>query len=293
MRLLDVKRGGVYLDGTVGAGGHAARLMQAAGGEGHLIGIDRDPVALEKARSYLSTVGTSFTLKKGNYTQMREIAEKSGYAKVDGVLLDIGMSSMQVDDPERGFSFMRDGSLDMRMDRDQRTTAEEIVNTTPEEELRDIIRIYGEEWKAGRIVRAIVNARQKKPILRTLELADIVARSVGGRRGRLHPATRTFQALRIAVNDELNCLKTGLEEGVRLLREGGRMAVISFHSLEDREVKNFVKNNSSKTESGGRGFFLEPVTKKPVIATENEKSVNPRARSAKLRVFILKSEGDC
>lgn len=291
VELLAVVSGGTYVDGTLGSAGHALRIMQDAGPEGRLVGIDRDADALERAREKLSACEGALHLEHGNYADMEGIVRDLGIERVNGVLLDIGVSSNQLDEPGRGFSFMHDGPLDMRMDTTTGQTAADLVNTMSRQYLVDVFRVYGEERHANRIAAALVRERDNSPITRTAQLAEIVERAAGGRRGRIHPATRVFQALRIAVNDELGSLKRGLEAGLELLDTGGRMVVISFHSLEDRIVKRFFASHAGRWESlaaGGEEWVgLEPrvrlLNKKPVTAGHEELSENPRARSAKLR----------
>lgn len=289
--LLAVKQGGVYLDGTVGSGGHARLILEALGDSGRLLGIDRDLEALTRARQQLSEWKGRNLLVHGNFADMAEIARGHGIERVDGVLLDLGVSSEQLETAERGFSFAAAGPLDARMDRGVGATAADLVNGLPGEELRRILREFGEERAAGRIARAVVDERGREKIVTTCRLAEIVSRAKGGRRGRIHPATLTFQALRIAVNGELEALEKALEAGLGILSPGGRMAVISFHSLEDRRVKSCFRLHAGhyrSLESGGRSFHFEPplvtqLTRKPVTATPEEMAANPRARSAKLR----------
>ncbi len=295
LELLDVVPGGVYIDGTLGSGGHSEFLLKAMGEKGRLLGIDQDEHALERAKDRLKEWKGQCTFAHGNFANIAEIARKNGFDEVDGVLMDIGVSSDQLEEAERGFSFMKDGPLDMRMDKSCGETASELVNNLSEQELRQILRTFGEEPKARRIAMAIVESRKKNLIVTTSELADLVEKAVGGRRGRIHPATRTFQALRIAVNHELDSLKEGLAGGLSLLRDGGRMAVISFHSLEDRIVKRFFAAHVGKNVSlisGGSEWIgelplMELVNRKLVMAGDDENEVNPRARSAKLRVAKL------
>jgi 16S rRNA (cytosine1402-N4)-methyltransferase len=227
----------------------------------------------------------------GNFADMQRIADENRIGTVDGILLDLGISSDQLDSPARGFSFMHEGPLDMRMDQGHTPSAEQMINSLPEESLAELLRNSGEEPAARRIARAIVTARQVSPIRTTGELAEIVARATGGRRGRLHPATRTFQAIRIGVNDELENLDRALPAALALLKPGGRLVIISFHSLEDRKVKQFIAGHAGRwvaCQAGGRTWEgVEPsvtnLTKKPVIAGDAEVEANPRARSAKLR----------
>jgi len=280
--------GGVYIDGTVGAGGHAAAILSQAQPEGRLFGLDQDPMALALARQQLAPFGTQVTLIHANFEQLGRLA----LPQVDGILLDIGVSSMQLDQNERGFSFQTDGPLDMRMNTTTGETAADLVNTLPEDELANLIYQYGEEPRSRRIAKAIVQAR---PIERTLPLAQLIAKVKPGY-SRIHPATQTFQALRIAVNDELGVLARVLPQAIALLKPSGRLAVITFHSLEDRIVKQFFKQESTDCLCPTEQPFctcqhhatLRLITKKPITAAESEIAVNPRARSAKLRVAELK-----
>lgn len=278
--------GGKYIDATVGAGGHAAGLLAASAPNGQLLGVDRDPAALSAAGVTLAPFGGRVRLVQASYTQVTIAA--LGFGPVDGFLIDLGLSSLQLDDAQRGFAFQSDGPLDMRFDPGAELTAAEIVNTWPLEDLADIIYRYGEETRSRSIARAIGAAR---PLSTTGELAAVVARAVGGRRGqRLHPATQTFQALRIAVNGELEALKAVLPSAVSVLKPGGRLAVISFHSLEDRLVKNFLREQArgrdDLTLPHPRPFqpVLELVTHKPLTPGPQEIMSNPRSRSAKLRI---------
>lgn len=295
LELLDVVFGGVYIDGTLGSGGHSEFLLKAMGPKGRLLGIDQDEQAMERAKARLAKWQGQCTFVHGNFADIAEIARKNGFDEVDGILMDLGVSSDQLEEAERGFSFMKDGPLDMRMDKSCGETAADLVNTLPEYELRQILRTYGEEPKAHCIAQAIVEKRQENLLVTTSALADLVEKATGGRRGRIHPATRTFQALRIAVNKELDVLKQGLDGGLSLLRNGGRMAVISFHSLEDRIVKRFFAAHVGKhvsLMSGGSEWIgelplMELVNRKLVMAGDDENEINPRARSAKLRVAKL------
>ena len=288
--------GGVYLDGTLGGGGHARAIMEIAGAEGRLLGLDHDAGALERVRAAWGEGLGRCTLVCASFADMDRVAAEQGFAKLDGVLLDIGISSDQLDDPERGFSFMRDGPLDMRMDRGRLVTAADLLNTLPEEDLVRILRRYGEEPRSRAIARRVVQERGRTLFSRTAQLRDLVMNAYGGRRGRIHPATQTFQALRIAVNGELEALERGLEAGLNLLGPGGRMVVISFHSLEDRIAKRCFAAHQGQWESlaeGGRKWVgslpqVEVLTRKPVMASEEECLENPRARSAKLRAVERK-----
>lgn len=288
---LAITPGGTYVDGTLGGGGHAEAILERVGPEGRLLGIDRDPAALALARERLVRFPGAI-LVRGAYADMISLARQNGIDSADGVLLDIGVSSMQLDTSERGFSFQRDAALDMRMDPDLPRTAADWVNETPESDLADVLWRYGEERASRRIARFIAEARARAPIRTTGALAELVARAKGGARGRIHPATQTFQALRIAVNDELGQLERGLESALLLLKTGGRLAVISFHSLEDRIVKRRLSEHVGRRESleagGERWIATSPrarwVVKSPRMAGEDEVKRNPRARSARLRV---------
>jgi len=287
---LAIRENGIYVDGTAGGGGHSGEILKRLK-SGKLISIDQDPDAIQTLTERFKKNENSIIIK-GNFADMKELLAQRGLYRVDGVLLDIGVSSHQLDTPERGFSFHEDAPLDMRMSR-KGATAAELVNTLPFEELRRILFEYGEERCAGPIAKGIISAREQKPIETTLELAEIVKANVPQRvRRDGHPARKTFQAIRIAVNDELGALKRGMEGAFELLGTGGRLAVITFHSLEDRLVKQqmaawcqgctcpkdfpvCVCNNTPKARL---------VNKKPVCANETELTINPRARSAKLRI---------
>lgn len=280
---------GCYIDGTVGGGGHALALLEASSPSGRLLGIDADPAALVATRLRFVTAGLDsqrFTLHHAAFRDLGQIARRYGLVAVDGILLDLGVSSHQFDTASRGFSFAHDGPLDMRLDPTVGTTAADLVNELDERELADLIYQYGEERASRRIAHQIVIRRKQEPFTRTADLAALVARTIGRPgRERIHPATRTFQALRIAVNAELEQLEEVLPQAVELLREGGRLAVISFHSLEDRIVKNFFRDESGYGGSANpRPPRLRILTKKPLEATPEELARNPRARSAKLRV---------
>lgn len=293
---LQPRPGGIYLDGTVGAGGHASAILRMSAPDGQLFGFDQDEDALAIAKTHLAEFGNRVHLLHANFDLLERMAELHHIPPVDGLLLDLGVSSMQVDRPERGFSFQADGPLDMRMNRTTGPTAAELVNRLPETELADLIYRYGEERHSRRIARAIVKAR---PLRRTLELAEVVARAAGGRqpskkrgRAKIHPATRTFQALRIAVNDELGALERVLPQAIRLLKPGGRLAVITFHSLEDRIVKHTFKQEAQDCIcppdrpvcTCKHKATIRIITKKPITPSSAELHTNPRARSAKLRV---------
>lgn len=282
---------GIYLDGTLGRGGHAIEILKRLSPNGRLIGLDRDREAIEQTEEILKPFGKQAVRIHGNFANMKELCRQMGVSEVDGVLLDLGVSSPQIDVAERGFSFAKDGPLDMRMDRTQGRSAADFVNEDDEETLANLIYRLGEERDSRRIARAIVQQRQNGRIEKTLQLAELVERAKGGRRGAIHPATRTFQALRMAVNAELESLEAGLEAGLGMLREGGRMAVITFHSLEDRLVKECFKRHTIKRvalqQGGEKRIYNEPtvrlLTKKPLTASIHELKENPRARSAKLR----------
>ena len=282
---------GTYIDGTLGRGGHATEILKRLSPEGRLIGLDRDAEAIEQTEEILKPFGERAIRIHGNFADMKELCRQIDVAEVDGILLDLGVSSPQFDVAERGFSFARDGALDMRMDRTQGRSAADLVNEDDEETLANIIFRLGEDRDSRRIARAIVQERQKGRIERTVHLAEIVERAKGGRRGAIHPATQTFQALRMAVNAELESLESGLEAGLSMLCEGGRITVITFHSLEDRLVKEFFKRHMVKRESlqqgGEKLIYDEPavrlLTKKPQTASKQELADNPRSRSAKLR----------
>ena len=275
MEQLAVRPGGFYVDGTVGLGGHAAEVLRRSAPDGTLLGLDRDPDALARARERLAEFGGRARLAHGDW---RTLPEVLGAERPDGVLLDLGVSSLQLDTAERGFSFRADGPLDMRMDRSSGPTAADLVNRLPERELADVIYRYGEEHASRRIARAIVRARERAHLRTTGELAAVVRPAAGRARKRgLDPATLTFQALRIAVNRELEGLGEALAAIARRLAAGGRLAVIAFHSLEDREVKNAFR------ELARDEFTL--LTRKPIRPTDEEAARNPRARSARLRAL--------
>lgn len=270
-----------YIDGTLGGAGHAAAVLAASGMQSELLGIDVDPVALAAAQQRLDAYAGRIHLVRGNYEAMAQYAAQLGWEWVDGIVLDLGVSSYQLDTPERGFSFQHDAPLDMRLDPDGETTAADLVNTLDERALADVIFLYGEEHASRRIARYIVDARKRSPLTRTSELAQVVTRALGGRHGKIHPATRTFQALRIAVNQELRVLEAVIPQALGLLAVGGRLAIISFHSLEDRIVK--VAFRAAALQADRRLFRV--LTAKPTVADMDEQRQNPRSRSAKLRVI--------
>ena len=286
--------GGWYVDATAGAGGHAAAILAAAGLDARLLALDRDGEALELARAALAPFGDRAILERANFSELAEVAARHGVRGVRGVLLDLGVSSMQLDRPERGFSFQRDNPLDMRMDDRQELTAALLLKRLPEAELADVLWRYGEERMSRRIAKAVAQARARGAVPETTaQLAELVSNAKGGRRGHAHPATQTFQALRIAVNGELAALETVLPAALDLLAPGGRLAVISFHSLEDRRVKQFMAAHEGRMESLAKGGSrwsgqlprARRVVRKAVVAGADETERNPRARSAKLRVL--------
>lgn len=286
---LQPRRGGRYVDGTLGAGGHARGIMEACAPDGQLLGLDVDPQALAIARKTLAPYEGRVHLAQASYTTLFAQLERLGWSEVDGIVLDLGASSMQFDTPERGFSFMQDAPLDMRFGPHAAQTAADIVNSYSERELADLLYEFGEERDSRKIARAIVD---KRPLHTTRELVAVIE-AVSPRRGdRLHPATRAFQALRIAVNDELASVKAVLPQAVAGLRSGGRLAVISFHSLEDRIVKEFFREQGrdlvnppyERIYEEERKATLKEVNRKPITPSEEETKNNPRARSAKLRI---------
>jgi 16S rRNA (cytosine1402-N4)-methyltransferase len=283
------------VDGTLGAGGHASGLLEASAPDGQLLGLDVDPQALKLAHRKLAPFGERARLIHASYATLRQHLVALGWDSLDGILLDLGASSMQFDSPERGFSFLADGPLDMRFDPSNPLTAAQIVNEWPEDELANVIYRYGEEPASRRIARAIV---QSRPITGTGNLAAVIER-VQPRRGSHHPATQTFQALRIAVNGELDAVEKTLPVAVQALGPGGRLAVISFHSLEDRIVKEFFRLESRDCIcppkqpicTCGHKASIKEINRRPVTPTEEEITQNPRARSAKLRVAEKLSTG--
>jgi 16S rRNA (cytosine1402-N4)-methyltransferase len=290
--------GAFYVDGTLGAGGHAWGILQASAPDGRLLGLDVDPQALELARQRLAPFGSRAVILQASYTSLREQLDTLGWETVNGVLLDLGLSSMQLDTPERGFSFQSDAPLDMRFDPSNPVSAAVLVNSLPEAELADVLFQYGEERNSRQLARAIVNAR---PVNTTHQLAEIILRTVGAHKpgkgrptasSRLHPATRTFQALRIAVNKELQSLEQALPQAISALAPGGRLAVISFHSLEDRMVKQYFRKESQDCIcpprqpvcTCGHRASLREVTRHPIQPQAEEIHQNPRSRSARLRI---------
>lgn len=290
---LNIREDGVYVDGTFGRGGHSSAILGALGKSGRLIAIDRDPQALAEAPAAL-TDDPRFELIRSEIAELeKEMGDRNLTRNVDGLLLDLGVSSPQLDEAGRGFSFLRDGPLDMRMDPEKGVSAADWLAEVSEVDLRKILKRYGEEAHAHRVARAIVAMRENTPIVRTTQLAEVVAAAVPAKtRGkRKHPATKTFQAIRIVINDELGQLEAVLEQSLRVLKNGGRLCVISFHSLEDRIVKRFIRDHSREPEQY-RGMPNIPVEFLPALrtigkmitATDDEIAANVRARSARLRI---------
>jgi len=292
---LNIQPDGIYVDGTLGGGGHAFHVCSRLGGKGHFIGIDQDGAAIEAAGERLKPFGDKVTIVRSNYSDMKQVLQSLGVSGVNGIVLDLGVSSYQLDTAERGFSYRENAPLDMRMDRRQEKTARDIINGYSEMELYRIIRDYGEDKFAKNIAKHIVRARQEKPVETTDELTDIIKaaipmkfRAVGG-----HPAKRTFQAIRIELNQELEVLRGHLNEMVELLDDGGRICIITFHSLEDRIVKNIFRKCENPCECPpsfptcvcGKKSMGKVITRKPILPSEEELEINPRAKSAKLRVF--------
>ncbi len=294
MGLLKPRPGERYLDGTLGGGGHAEEILLRSSPDGRVLGLDWDEDAVTAAGQRLSRFGERLTIRRANFDQAKDILTAINWSRVDGVLLDLGVSSHQFDAAERGFSFQASAPLDMRMDRRQKLTALEIVNSFPEAQIAKIISDYGEEPRARRIAAAIATERKNRAIETTIDLAELIVRIRGKRSRAHHPATQTFQALRIAVNHELETLKRFLEYGYELLQPGGRMVIISFHSLEDRLVKTAFRKWSEKCICPPRTLKCEcgwsqkaqRLTRKPIIASAEEVRANPRARAAKLRAVV-------
>lgn len=290
---LNIKPDGIYVDGTLGGAGHSSQIVKRLT-TGHLIGIDRDPVALRAAGERLEPWKDRVTLAHSNFCEMADVLKKLGIPGVDGILLDLGVSSPQLDDGERGFSYMTDAPLDMRMNGEDALTAETVVNTWSQEELKRILYTYGEERYAPQIAGAICRRRQESPIHTTLELVDVIRSAMppAALREKQHPAKRSFQAIRIAVNDELGSVERAMEAAIPLLNPGGRLAVITFHSLEDRIVKQAMVEASKGCTCPpsfpvcvcGKKPKVKLITRKPVTASSEELEENPRSRSAKLRV---------
>ena len=287
--LLRPQKSGHYVDATLGAGGHAEGILAASDPDGILVGLDLDMQALEIARQRLSKFGERAVVRHASYAQLEQILKELKWSGMNGILFDLGVSSMQLETPERGFSFLQDGPLDMRFDSQQELTAQQLVNEMKEEELAKIIWEFGEEPQARKIAAAIIRAR---PLSTTHQLADLVGSIMQEKHGRIHPATLVFQALRIAVNSELQNLKTGLDQAIPLLIKDGRIAVISFHSLEDRMVKQTFQRQSRNCIcppeqpicTCGHVASLKVITRHAIKPSAQEVQVNPRARSAHLRV---------
>jgi len=286
---LQPQRGGYFVDCTVGLGGHAAAILEKISTSGRLLGIDADPEAIKLSQDKLSDYGETVTLVNDNFVNLEAICGRYHFHPVDGILFDLGVSSLQLDTAERGFSFHLDAPLNMRFDPGQELTASDIVNSFSEQELAKLIEKYGEERRSRRVARYIV---QNRPIATTVELARLVEQALGGKRARIHPATRTFMALRIAVNSELQNLELALKQTINLLRPGGRLTVISYHSLEDRIVKQFMRYAASSCLCPpgtvicrcGHKPTLKLISRKVIKPTSLEIESNPRSRSAKLRI---------
>lgn len=282
------RAGGLYIDGTLGGGGHAQGILEASAPDGKLLGLDRDPAALAVASQRLGAFGPRVHLSQASFADMAGQAAALGWEGVDGILLDLGLSSMQLDDPGRGFSLRLEGPLDMRFDPAQSLTAAEVVNGWSEDELAGVLRRFGELPRSRAIARAIVRSR---PLRTTVDLAQVVAQAAGRSRSRIHPATQAFQALRLAVNGELEALAEGLEASLEVLNQGGRLVVIAFHSLEDRIVKQFLRRESRDCVcppqqpvcTCGHVATLHELHRRPLRPTRQEVTANPRARSARLR----------
>ena len=290
---LKIKKDGIYVDGTIGLAGHSSLILKNIP-EGHLYGFDQDDFAIEKSDELLKNIGNNYTLIHDNFCNMKERLEEIGVEKVDGILLDLGVSSPQIDDGSRGFSFMKDATLDMRMDKRNKLTAKKIVNEYDYDKLLDVFYTYGEERFSKIIARKIINYRKDKEIDSTLELVDIIKSSVPVKYFiDNHPERQIFQALRIEVNSELKVLESVLPDAINLLNKGGRLCVITFHSLEDRAVKNVFNTAQGICTCPkdlpycvcGAKQLGKIINKKPIIATENEQKENTRSKSAKLRIF--------
>jgi 16S rRNA (cytosine1402-N4)-methyltransferase len=272
------RSGGRYVDATVGNGGHAAAILAASAPEGRLLGLDADPVAVEVARRRLAEYRDRATIVNANFRDLPAVVESHDIGPVDGIVIDLGISSRQLDAGGRGFTFRHDEPLDMRFDPRRGESAAELLERADERELADMLYQFGEEYRSRRIARAIVRHRASAPLATTRDLVQVIESALGPKRGRTHPATKSFQALRIAVNDELGALEATLPAAASLLAPDGRLAVISFHSLEDRRVKRFFR------AGGDANAPLTELTRKPIVPSPGESGRNPRARSAKLRV---------
>lgn len=292
---LDIKPNGTYVDGTLGGAGHASVVCSLLNEEGHFIGIDQDNNALAVSKERLSGMKPQISLVKSNFVEVKHVLEELGIEKVDGMLIDLGVSSHQLDEPSRGFSYMHDAPLDMRMNQDASYNAYKVVNEMSEEELYHIIKDYGEERWAKRIAEFIVAQRSEKPIETTYELVEVIKKAIpqGARKDGPHPAKRTFQAIRIAVNRELEIIEPTIRDVVSRLNRGGRLCIITFHSLEDRIVKHAFKNLEDPCTCSkalpvcvcGKKPEVKIITRKPILPSDEEVEVNPRSRSAKLRII--------
>lgn len=291
MRLMDPQPGGQYADGTLGAGGHSEAILKASSPDGQLISFDLDPAAIAIARERLEPYGDRVRIIQDSYVNLGLYAEENS---LDGFIVDLGVSSMQLDRQDRGFSFLQDGPLDMRFSPEQPLTAADLVNQLPEEELARILWLYGEERKSRQIAAMICAERKRNKIVTTAQLRDVILSAAGNSREKIHPATRSFQAIRIAVNGELDAVEAVLPAAVKALKPGGRLLAISFHSLEDRIVKNYFKTESKDCLcppeqpvcTCGHKAVLRELTRHPVTADDEEIKLNPRARSAKLRAAV-------
>jgi 16S rRNA (cytosine1402-N4)-methyltransferase len=289
LEALNIQRGGTYVDCTVGGAGHAAVILEEASPGGRLLGIDADPNAVNGARERLKSYGRDAILVNENFKYLERICDRYGFRPVHGVLFDLGMSSLQLEEAGRGFSFQRESPLDMRFSDSQSVTASEIVNTYEERQLAQLLDKYGEERRSRQIAKRIV---ERRPLHTTLELAQVVVQAAGGTRGRIHPATRTFQALRIAVNEELENLELALDQALNVLGSGGRIVVISFHSLEDRLVKSYLRQEAQSCICPpgmpacicGHSPRLKAARQKVTKSSPAEVRSNPRSRSARMRV---------
>ncbi len=295
LEALALRPGGRYIDGTLGGGSHSEAILEASQPDSHLLGLDRDPDAITRCKARLSKYGDRFTCVHADFASMKSVAEANGFDKVDGILLDLGVSSFQFDEPERGFSFMNDGPLDMRMDPSQGMTAAELLQSLGDDwrKLASILGTFGEEPQAARIAKVVIAEQDKSPIKTTQRLAEIIEKAVGGRRGSpRHPATRAFQAIRIMINAETEQASAGIEAALSLLADNGRLAVITFHSIEDRITKQTLAEHAGKMVSlqqGGEEWVgqepaVERIHRRPITPSEEELFTNPRSRSAKLRV---------
>ncbi len=288
LQFLDCRPDRIYIDATVGSGGHARRILEKSSPTGRLIGLDWDTAAIARAQKTLAPFGDRFRLVQGNFRDLKEVLESLSIPAVDGILADLGLSSEQLEDPERGFSFRGDAPLDMRMDLRRRVTARDLIQRFSGEEMARILREFGEERWANRITKAIIRQRRIRALRTTGELVEVIRQSIPAYPSRIHPATRTFQALRIAVNEELDNLENFLKRCPSLLNPGGRVGIISFHSLEDRIVKSYFQQWAKREK--GRTAPFRMLTRKPLVPSAEEVRSNPKARSAKLRVIEKISE---